>query len=68
MEVAREGEMPSLTHLRLADYADVYEPSDDTYLFVDTLHRDAATLNERAPALCLEVGCVQSLPESPPHN
>ena len=29
--------MPSLDHLRMADYDRVYEPSDDTYLMLDAL-------------------------------
>jgi hypothetical protein len=36
--------------------AEVYEPAEDTFLFVDTLHADRAALNARRPVLCVEVG------------
>ena len=48
--------MPNLDHLGTAEYNDVYEPSDDTYLFVDTLSAEAPELRQRKPALCVEIG------------
>lgn len=35
-------DMPSLDHLKMKDYALVYEPSDDTYLMLDALYWDFA--------------------------
>jgi hypothetical protein len=35
---------------------EVYEPAEDTFLFVDTLYADKAALNARRPVVCLEVG------------
>ena len=40
----------------IASHPDVYEPSDDTYLFVDTLHLDRELINAKQPLICLEVG------------
>lgn len=48
--------LPDLSHLRSADYARVYEPSDDTYLLCDALSADAAEIRRRRPAVCVEVG------------
>ena len=56
---------PELGHLTSADYARVYEPAHDTFLFLDALQLDAPFLRARQPHLCLEVGFVPSL--SAPH-
>mmetsp|Transcript_8884 Transcript_8884/g.17543 ORF Transcript_8884/g.17543 Transcript_8884/m.17543 type:complete len:228 (+) Transcript_8884:77-760(+) len=48
--------LPDLKHLRMADYEFVYEPSDDTYLLVDTLHSEKALLDSLRPALAVELG------------
>lgn len=50
---------PELSHLTEADYELVYEPSEDTFLFLDALQLDATFLRARQRSfLCLEVGCV----------
>lgn len=36
----RTAQMPSLTHLQLSDYDNVYSPSDDTYLLLDAIGFD----------------------------
>ena len=54
--VAAVKEMPTLAHLGHGDYDRVYEPSDDTFLLCDALSADAADLQSRQPALCVEVG------------
>jgi release factor glutamine methyltransferase len=48
--------LPSLDHLTSRDFEEVYEPSDDTYLLIDTLSADVVHLRARRPAVCLEVG------------
>lgn len=55
-----QAEVPSLDHLRMADYNLVYEPSDDTFLMLDALLYDFS--NENAQKLnsitnVLEIGC-----------
>ncbi len=40
--------LPSLEHLRMADYDLVYEPSDDTYLMIDALNWDFSSANVSA--------------------
>jgi hypothetical protein len=57
---------PELGHLTSADYARVYEPAHDTFLFLDALQLDAPFLRARQPRLCLEVGFVPSLSAPPP--
>ncbi len=52
--------LPRLAPLREGGRAgallEVYEPAEDTFLFVDTLYADKAALNARKPVVCLEVG------------
>ncbi|XP_061858245.1 methyltransferase N6AMT1 isoform X1 [Colius striatus] len=37
-------------------FRDVYEPSEDTFLLLDALERDAAQLREAGVEICLEIG------------
>ncbi|NXX75785.1 HEMK2 methyltransferase, partial [Urocolius indicus] len=37
-------------------FRDVYEPSEDTFLLLDALERDAAPLREAGVEICLEIG------------
>ncbi len=43
-------------HLTSADYKDVYEPSEDTFLLVDALYYDSAFIKSLCPLLCAEIG------------
>eukprot|EP00124_Ichthyophonus_hoferi_P002191 Ihof_evm14s139 gene=Ihof_evmTU14s139 len=44
---------PDLTGI---DYDSVYEPAEDTFLFLDALEKDLAFLKALEPKVCLEVG------------
>jgi methylase of polypeptide subunit release factors len=49
---------PSLDHLSSVDYQHVYEPAEDTFLFLDALHQDRVFLTSHFPhaPICVEVG------------
>lgn len=53
--------MPSLDHLSLKDYEQVYEPSDDTYLLLDGILL-ASFEEENKPFTTLEIGCGTGVP------
>lgn len=37
---------PSYTHLTSADFERIYEPSEDTFLFLDSLEKDRDLIND----------------------
>lgn len=37
---------------------DVYEPAEDTFLFLDALQDELPFLAALDPTICLEIGCV----------
>ncbi|TPX69026.1 hypothetical protein SpCBS45565_g02710 [Spizellomyces sp. 'palustris'] len=47
---------PSLSHLKPADYQHVYEPAEDTFLFLDALEADVKFITSRSPMVSLEIG------------
>ncbi|CAG8627334.1 11197_t:CDS:2, partial [Paraglomus occultum] len=48
---------PNLDHLTADDYEHVYEPSEDTFLFLDALEKEAEFIKNRVkPTICLEIG------------
>lgn len=49
---------PDLSHLKAADYRNVYEPAEDTFLFLDALEKEKEFLEGRDPTICLEIGWV----------
>lgn len=56
--------MPSLDHLSMKDYDQVYEPSDDTYLLLDgiLLAMNESMIDTAAPITSLEIGCGTGVP------
>ncbi|KAG8465630.1 hypothetical protein KFE25_002937 [Diacronema lutheri] len=48
--------LPRVEYPLAADSAQVYEPSDDTFLLMDVLQAESPRLRESAPAVCLELG------------
>jgi release factor glutamine methyltransferase len=66
-KTVRTAELPSLQHLKMADYAAVYEPAEDTYLLVDAMQHALdqgtfdADLDDKACTL-LEIGCGTGVP------
>jgi release factor glutamine methyltransferase len=58
-----EAPMPSVNHLSMKDYNQVYEPSDDTYLLLDgILLAMMESTNEQKPFITLEIGCGTAVP------
>lgn len=48
--------MPDLSHLTDQDKLYVYDPAEDTFLFLDALEQDAEDLKNQKPLICLEIG------------
>jgi release factor glutamine methyltransferase len=48
--------LPDLSHISFEDFKNVYEPAEDTYLFVDVLEAEATFILGLTPAICLELG------------
>lgn len=59
-----QASMPSLDHLTMTDYDQVYEPSDDTYLLLDgiLLALETLTCIEAKAYITLEIGCGTGVP------
>lgn len=51
-------ELPDLDHLTMADFRHIYEPSDDTFLLMDTLEADVVSLQALRPRIVVEIGYV----------
>ncbi|KAH8835824.1 putative methylase, partial [Flagelloscypha sp. PMI_526] len=47
---------PSLSHLSSADYQNIYEPAEDTFILLDALENDADRLRSMKPRVALEIG------------
>ncbi|GAV05880.1 hypothetical protein RvY_15943 [Ramazzottius varieornatus] len=48
---------PNTSHLSQPRFSSVYEPAEDSFLFLDALEKDWSTITALRPALCLEMGC-----------
>ncbi|TPX58947.1 hypothetical protein PhCBS80983_g02750 [Powellomyces hirtus] len=47
---------PSLSHFKRSDYQHIYEPAEDTFLFLDALEKEQGFLTDLNPTVCLEIG------------
>ena len=52
------GKVPDLDHFDYDDFKRFYEPSDDTFLFLDCLVGQRSFLEALRPTLCVELGYV----------
>lgn len=47
---------PLFPHIKHQAYRDVYEPAEDSFLFMDALELETSFINQLKPAVCLELG------------
>eukprot|EP00122_Pirum_gemmata_P019115 Pgem_evm1s17905 len=47
---------PTLSHFCFEDYDNIYEPAEDTFLFLDALEKDIDYIKIRNPFVCVEIG------------
>ncbi|CAF0706128.1 unnamed protein product [Brachionus calyciflorus] len=47
---------PDYSHFTTKDYDKIYEPCEDTFLFLDALEKDIQFLNELKPEIVVEIG------------
>ncbi len=47
---------PDISHLTTKDYDKVYEPAEDSFLFLDALQEEADFIQSIRPLICLEIG------------
>ncbi|XP_069744851.1 methyltransferase N6AMT1 isoform X1 [Narcine bancroftii] len=47
---------PYSPHVGHGEYADVYDPAEDTFLLMDALEKDVKEIRRLCPSICLEVG------------
>jgi release factor glutamine methyltransferase len=49
---------PQIGHLTADDYEHIYEPAEDSFIFLDALELEAEGLRELKPTVCVEIGYV----------
>ena len=58
-------DLPYLDHIDQSEFQYIYEPSDDTFLLMDTLYSDLPQIMASSPSICLEIGsgsgCVSAV-------
>jgi release factor glutamine methyltransferase len=48
---------PDYSHLKMSDFEKVYEPAEDTFVFLDALENDLELILSMKPSVCIEIGC-----------
>ena len=63
-DACESARMPSLDHLKMKDYNEVYEPSDDTFLLIDGLQLalNESEISRDSVHTSLELGCGTGVP------
>mmetsp|Transcript_18009 Transcript_18009/g.49958 ORF Transcript_18009/g.49958 Transcript_18009/m.49958 type:complete len:275 (-) Transcript_18009:1349-2173(-) len=61
-ENADSASMPSLDHLTMKDYDEIYEPAEDTYLLIDAIQHAFQADPSFRPRNALEIGCGSGVP------
>ena len=58
-------DLPYLDHIDQSEFQYIYDPSDDTFLLMDTLYNDLPQIMASSPSICLEIGsgsgCVSAV-------
>ncbi|XP_060579615.1 methyltransferase N6AMT1-like [Ruditapes philippinarum] len=47
---------PDISHISSEDYSLIYEPAEDSFLFLDALEKEINEIQEIRPQICLEIG------------
>jgi len=47
---------PDTGHLSRPEFSEVYDPAEDSFLLMDALEADRASLQVQAPTICWEIG------------
>ncbi|KAL4218152.1 HemK methyltransferase member 2 [Mactra antiquata] len=47
---------PDISHIKSSDYQLIYEPAEDSFLFLDALLQDINFIRNLRPVTCLEIG------------
>lgn len=47
---------PDISHLTSKDYEHIYEPAEDSFLFLDALEKDRDYILSLRPTICFEIG------------
>lgn len=61
MEDLRKNAIPTPLYDHVYNYDDVYEPAEDTFVFLDALEADIEIIRKQKPELVLEVGSGSGL-------
>ncbi|GAM26300.1 hypothetical protein SAMD00019534_094750, partial [Acytostelium subglobosum LB1] len=55
-QLLQHADEPLMDHLGSKDFKDVYEPAQDSYLFIDSLKKDVEFIRRLKPTVAVEIG------------